>query len=138
MPEIGFLGQFYLPFTAGKDYKPETTGVDVILALEHTLSKSSSIGYNFGAAWMDDSSEALFIYSIAYGLEITEKLGAFVELYGDFSQNNRANHYWDAGLTYLISNNLQLDASVGTSITKGQDLFLNAGISYRIPKRTIN
>ncbi len=138
MPEIGFLGHLYLPFTAGTDYRPETTGVEFLFAFEHSLNENSNIGYNLGAAWMDDSPEASYIYSVSYGLDITDKLRAFVELYGDLPENSRSNHYWDSGLTYLISNNVQLDASVGTSITKGQDIFINAGVSFRIPKKMTN
>lgn len=133
-PEIGFLGHLYFPFSAGTDYKPETTGVDFRFSFAHTLSEASSLSYNLGAAWGNDSSEANYEYTLAYGYGITEKLGAYVELYGDFPENSAANHLWDAGLTYLVSNNVQLDATVGASITKGQDILLSTGISFRIPK----
>ena len=132
-PEIGLLGHLYLPVTASQDYKPETTGVDFRFAFAHTLSDNSSLSYNLGAAWGGDSSEASYVYTIAFGQGITDKLGAYAELYGDLPENNKANHLWDAGLTYLINNNLQLDATVGSSITKGQDLLLSAGLSFRIP-----
>ena len=135
-PEIGFLGHLYLPFTASKDYKPETTGVDFRLAFAHTLSDTSSLSYNVGAAWGDDSSEASYVYTIAYGQGITEKLSAYAELYGDMPENNSSNHYWDAGLTYLLSDNVQLDATVGTSITEGQDVLLSAGVSFWLPTNT--
>lgn len=134
MPEIGFLGHLYLPFTAGSDYKPETTGVDFRFSFAHSLSENSSLSYNLGAEWGDDSPEAAYVYTIAYGHGITDKLGAYAELYGDFPENSKANHLWDAGFTYLLSNNVQLDATVGTGITKGQDLLLSAGISFRLPK----
>lgn len=133
-PEIGFLGHLYLPFTASTDYRPETTGVDFRFAFAHSLSENSSLSYNLGAEWGDDSPEASYVYTIAYGHGITDKLGAYAELYGDFPENSKANHLWDAGLTYLLSNNVQLDATVGSSITKGQDLLLSAGISFRLPK----
>ncbi|WAC01178.1 transporter [Lacinutrix neustonica] len=50
-----------------------------------------------------------------------------------YRENNKANHLWDAGITYLISNNIQLDATVGTSITTGQDILISTGVSFRIP-----
>jgi len=133
LPEIGLLGHIYLPFTAGSDYKPDSTGVDFRFAFAHTLSKNSSLSYNIGAAWGNDSPEASYVYTIAFGQSITSKLGAYAELYGDLPENNKANHLWDAGLTYLINNNVQLDATVGSSITKGQDILLSAGVSFRIP-----
>jgi len=137
-PEIGFLGHIYLPFAASNDYKPETTGVDFIFAFAHTLSDTASLSYNIGAAWRDDSSEASYVYTIAYGHSISDKLGAYVELYGDMPENSSPNHFWDAGVTYLLSDNVQLDATVGSSITEGQDLLLSAGVSFRLPTKVNN
>jgi hypothetical protein len=131
-PEIGLLGHLYLPFTAGSDYKPETTGIDFRFSFAHTISETSSLSYNIGAQWRDDSPEAAYVYTLAYGLALNDKLGTYAELYGDLPENNKANHFWDAGLTYLISNNVQLDATVGSSITEGQDILLSTGISFRL------
>lgn len=135
MPELGFLGHLYLPFTASSDYKPKTTGVEFIFSFAHTLIETSSLSYNLGANWTDDSPEASYLYSLSYGYRVTDKLGAYAEIYGDIPENSQAAHFWDAGLTYLASNNVQLDATVGTSVTKGQDLLLSAGISFRIPSK---
>ena len=132
MPEIAFIGHIFPLFTSAKDYRPETTGVDFKFSLSHTLSEKSSIGYNIGAQWGDDSSEAAAIYTVAYGYSFTDKFGAYAELYGDLPEDNKANHYWDAGFTYLVSNNLQLDTYFGTSITKGQDILIGLGASFRI------
>ncbi len=133
LPEIGIIGHLFLPFTAAKDFKPETTGVDFRFSFTHTLSEKSSLSYNLGAEWGNDSPEAAYIYTIAYGYSITDALGMYAELYGDFPEDNKANHLWDAGLTYLLNNNIQLDATVGSGITKGQNLLLSAGISFRLP-----
>ncbi len=134
LPEIGLLGHIFLPFTASTDYRPETTAVDFRLSLAHTLSEKSSIGYNIGAQWGNDSPEAAYIYTLSYGYSIAKAFGAYVEVYGDLPEDSKANHFWDAGLTFSIKNNLQLDATLGSSITKGQDILLSAGVSYRIPK----
>ena len=135
IPEIGFLSHLYLPFTAGNDYKPENTAVDFRFSFAHTLNEKSSLSYNLGAQWGDDSPEAAYVYTLSYGHGITDKLGAYVELYGDLPENNKANHLWDAGFTYLLSNNVQLDATMGSSITKGQDILLSGGISFRLPTK---
>lgn len=132
-PEIALMGHVYLPFTAGTDYKPQTTGVDFRFSLGHTLSERSVLGYNLGAAWGDDSSEAAFVYTLVYGYAVTKDFGLYAELYGDTPENSKANHFWDAGMVYVVSNNFQLDATIGTSITKGQDLLLSFGFSFRLP-----
>ncbi len=134
LPEIGFLAHLYLPFSAGTDFRPETTGADFRLSFAHTLSKKSSLAYNIGAAWGDDSSEVAYVYTLVYGYSITDNLGVYAELYGDFPEDNKANHLWDAGLTYLLSDSIQLDATVGSGISEGQNLLLSAGASVRLPK----
>ncbi|MBT8288316.1 MAG: transporter [Bacteroidia bacterium] len=135
-PQIGLIGHVNLPFTAGKDYKPETTSVDFRFAFSHTLSESTNLSYNIGAAWEGDNPEAAMIYTIAYGFGIINRLGGYVELYGDLPENSSANHLWDAGFTYLVSDSFQLDATVGTSLTEGQDILLSAGASFRIPLKS--
>lgn len=134
LPTIGLIGHLFLPFTASDDFKPQNTSVDFRFAFDHTLSDSSSLAYNLGAQWEADSLGAAYIYTLAYGYSITDSFGLYAELYGDLPENNRSNHFWDAGVTYLILPNLQLDATIGTSITKGQDLLLSGGFSYRIFK----
>ncbi|WP_186991129.1 transporter [Constantimarinum furrinae] len=134
MPEIGLLGHFMFPFTAASDYRPETTAVDFRFSFAHTVSENSSIAYNLGAQWGDDSPEAAYVYTLVYGYSITDKFGVYAEVYGDLPEDSRANHFWDAGFTYLLQPNLQLDATIGRSFTEGQDILLSAGVSFRIPK----
>lgn len=134
-PEVALIGHMFPIFSAAQDYRPEYTSIDFRFSLSHTLSEKSSLAYNIGAEWGNDSPEAAPIYTIAYGYSITDKFGMYVEAYGDFPEDNKANHYWDAGFTYLVSNDLQLDTYFGTSITKGQDLLLGVGLSYRVLKK---
>jgi hypothetical protein len=131
-PEVALIGHIYPIFSASNDYRPEYTSVDFRLSLSHTLSEKSSLGYNIGAEWKNDSPEAAAIYTLAYGYSVTDKFGMYTELYGDLPEDSSANHYWDAGITYLASNDLQFDAYVGASITQGQDLLLGIGLSYRV------
>lgn len=134
LPNIGLLVHLMLPFTAGKDYRPDNTGVDFRLAFAHTLTERSGIAYNLGAQWGDASSDVEYVYTLAYGYSLLEKLGIYAEIYGDFTKVDNPDHLWDAGLTYLICDNMQMDATIGKSFTKGQDILLSAGFSIRIPK----
>ncbi|EDP70979.1 hypothetical protein FBALC1_00807 [Flavobacteriales bacterium ALC-1] len=135
MPEIALIGHVFPIFSASADFRPETTGVDFRFSLSHTLSEKSSLGYNIGAQWGNDSPEAAGIYTLAYGYSLSDKFGFYAELYGDLPEDNSANHYWDAGFTYLASNDLQFDVYFGTSITEGQDLLLGMGLSYRMKRK---
>lgn len=134
-PEIALIGHLFLPFTASSAFKPEFTSADFRFAFNHTLNEKSGIAYNIGGQYGGDSPELAYIYTLSYGYAITDKLGAYVEVYGDLPEDNSANHFWDAGLTYAIAPLVQLDATVGQSITSGQDILLSAGISFRIDKK---
>tara|TARA_R110002020_G_scaffold259768_2_gene473849 strand:- start:201438 stop:202208 length:771 start_codon:yes stop_codon:yes gene_type:complete len=132
LPKMAILSHLYLPFTANSDFKPETTGIDLRFAFAHTLSEKSALGYNLGAEWVDDSGSAAYIYTLSYGYSLTDNLALYAEIYGDFPENNTANHSWDAGITYLINNNFQLDATVGSGFNTHQSILLSTGFSYRI------
>ena len=135
LPEIAFIGHVNFHSLASQDYKTKSTSSDFRFSFEHTLSEKSSLGYNLGMAWDGNITTAIYIYTLAYGYSFTDKIGGFVELYGDMYEDSNFDHLWDAGFTYLLNDNIQLDISGGTGITKNtQDLFLSTGISFRIPE----
>lgn len=135
LPKIAFLSHINFPFFASQDFKPKSTGIDFRFSFAHTLNKKSSFGYNVGMLWDGDITTANYLYTITYGFSIADNVGTFLEIYGNLPEDSHFNHFWDAGFTYLINDNIQLDISGGTGITKNvQDLFLSAGISLRLPK----
>ncbi len=138
--DFGFLGHLYLPFTSStpedmssgdSEVMPQTTGADFRFSVGHELSDSSGLAYNLGGQWAGDGSGMAFVYTLAYGYSLSERIRAYIELYGDAPELSSANHYWDAGFTYIAGWNLQYDLTFGRSITDGQDLLLSAGLSYK-------
>lgn len=80
-------------------------------------------------------------YTLAYGLSITDKFGFFIENYGalyiDLVASNQFDTYFDAGFSYLVNNDVQLDVlgGYGTNwVDNGQldSYFVSAGVSWRI------
>ncbi len=110
-------------------------------AFGHTLPKGVSLGYNAGVAWAteqdatgDRDTLSRFEYTVALGYDITERWGAFVELFGDvgLSDSGGAAHSLDGGVTYLVRENLQLDAAAGVGLSdEADDWFITAGVSWR-------
>jgi len=134
--DFGFLGHVYLPFSTSTPQginpsDPKTTGADFRFSVGHELSDRAGLAYNFGGQWAGDGSGMAFVYTLAYGYSLSEHIGAYIEVYGDAPELASANHYWDAGFTYLVGWNLQYDVTIGRSITHGQDLLLSAGLSYK-------
>ncbi len=90
----------------------------------------SGVLYSVNGNKLDDVTSGLSPLLVGLKLDVAEENGAFPE-------DSTANHYWDGGFTYLASKNLQFDVYGGTSISKGQDILLGMGLSYRI-KNTKN
>lgn len=133
-PEIAFLGGLVFPFTADEYFKPEYTAADIRFAFSHTISERFSLGYNLGAEWDGNSPITGYFYSMALGIGITEKFGAFTESFGVFQEEGEAEHFFDTGFTYLVLSNLQLDVSGGIRLSEiAADNFIGFGITYRIP-----
>ena len=131
-PEIAFLGGLILPFTAKDDFKPEHTAANIRFSLSHTLSDRFSIGYNLGAEWDGETAIPGYFYSLALGIGISDKLGMFVESYGLVFEEGDAEHKMDAGLTYLVTPNFQLDISGGLGLNEETiDNFISLGLTYR-------
>ena len=82
-----------------------------------------------------------FVYSAALGVGLTERLGAFAELFGAEPLDSPPGEpsdsavSADAGLTWLVRPNVQLDLSAGGGLTDAtEDWFVGAGISVRWPR----
>lgn len=134
LPKIGFLGGVFLPFTASDEFKPENTGGDFRLAFSHTLSERLDFSYNLGISWDGEAPHAIYIYSAALGYALSEKISAFVEIFGDLPEGNEAEHFFDTGITYLISDQLQIDLAGGTGLNTAKYFFIGAGVSIRLPE----
>lgn len=133
IPEIAFLGGISLPFTAHQEFRALHPGAIMRFAFSHTISDRFSFGYNLGAAWEAETGPGYF-YTAALGIGLTEKLGMFLEGFGIFSPESDNEHLADAGFTWLILPNLQIDLSGGIGLNEAAgDYFLSAGLSYRIP-----
>jgi hypothetical protein len=67
---------------------------------------------------------------------LTYRLSCFVEFFGDIptGSDERPANSFDGGLTFLMADNLQLDASSGAGLSDGaDDWFLAVGLSVRFP-----
>ncbi len=133
LPEFAFLGGMILPFTADKAFKPEYSGGNMRLAFSHILSDRFSLGYNFGAEWNGETVIPEYFYSLALGIGVTDALGVFLESYGTIPEKGDDAHLLDAGFTYLLLPNFQLDLSGGIGLNDAApENYISFGLTYRI------
>ena len=133
IPEIALLGGLALPFTASEDFKTDYTAGNIRFAFSYTLSDRFSLGYNLGVLWNGQTAIPDYFYSISLGVGITDKIGMFVESYGFIPKAGKATNLLDAGFTFLLLPNFQLDASGGIGLENNIGYFISAGLTYRLP-----
>ncbi|MFZ1323222.1 MAG: transporter [Ignavibacteria bacterium] len=108
----------------------------IVFCFQNIVSDNFSLGYNAGLNLQDWFGEGDgFFLSLSGSYSFSEKVLAFGELFSS------TNFYYlvpniggDLGVTYLVSNNIQLDLSGGASLENiKDDYFFSTGFSIRIP-----
>ncbi|WP_210465178.1 transporter [Rufibacter roseolus] len=134
IPEISLLGHLTLP-SGSSEFRPTYVAPDFRLSLSHTLTNSLCLGYNLGYHWDGGTPEGTGIYTLSLAADISERSGAYVEVFGDKPEKGSWCHSADAGFTFSPRYNIQLDVSMAVGITSASpDYYLNAGLSFRIPR----
>ncbi len=133
LPVLSFIGHLSIPSTASANFKTTWYAPSFRFTMQHTLSKKMSLGYNVGAEWNGETPEPAFIYTLTTGYSLSEKFGAYIELYGFLIQKSTADHRVDGGLTYLLKNNMLIDISGGFGISKyAPEYYIATGFSVRL------
>jgi hypothetical protein len=95
----------------------------------------ASVGANAGWFWSVADDERLHgtVGSLTVGLPLGERGGLFLETYGIAVEGAGGEEaYADAGVTRLLSDDLQLDARVGVGLGgEAADWYVGAGVSRR-------
>ena len=125
-PKVQFaiLSHLKLP----KDNKDQLGFLNRI-SIAHRIGQNTSLGYNFGYNHFHQG-DGNFIYTIAIGQSLTEKLSIYIEPYGSVYTANAPFSNFDYGLAYLINSNLQVDLSFGLGLNNTMS-YQSLGISWR-------
>jgi len=139
-PELALMGGLSLP-TGAEGFSSDGVDPSFLLSLAYELSPRLSFGSNIGAAWESSpgqpDQEVFVIYSLVLGVGLTERLSGFLELFGNRSTMgvNDPDVSVDGGLTFLLTNVIQLDAYAGRGLWgRADDLFIGSGLSFRLPR----
>ncbi len=134
VPKTSFLGHVSLPGIASKQFRQTFFAPSLRLLFQHSIQDRFAVGYNVGAEWDGESPRPDFIYTFSLSANVIGGLGIFGEVYGSVPQQREddADLRLDGGLTYLISNDVQVDISGGIGITdNAPEKFVAIGLSYR-------
>lgn len=127
IPTTSIIAHLSVPdFRTNKIFAPSFR-----FTMQHTLSDKMTIGYNLGSEWSSENLESTIIYTLAWGISLTQRLGSYIELYGFYPQNEKSIHKTDGGFTFLIKPNFMIDISSGVSFSEIQNYYTSLGLSFR-------
>lgn len=142
--KINFLGNDGGPFalglitdvtfaTAARDLGVDRTSGLVLLPWTIELPGKWTLGSMTGAEWRRSASDdsLVWINSASFGHDITESVGGYLELTSEAGDGPHIATF-DAGLTFQINPNFQLDCGVNLGISQAaDDLVVFAGFARR-------
>ena len=130
--EIAFLSHLIIP-TAKNALTLDEIGSINKLSIGHDIGDVFGLGYNIGYDNYGFGSGNL-TYSLALGLSISDKVSFYIEPYGALVELEYHESNFDAGFTYLVQDNLQLDVSAGTGLNHNMN-YVSIGCSINIAKK---
>jgi len=139
LPEMALITSMSVP-TGSPAFTSQHVepGVDLIYAWQ--LNQIVSVAASTQGYADIDTSGKYFLemaQSCSVNYTLNSQLSAFTEwfvLIPSGARTARTEHYFDAGFTFLINNNVQLDWSAGVGLSEGaSDFFAGAGLSVRFP-----
>lgn len=129
--EVAFLTHLIIP-TGSTELSSGKYGTVNKISVSHVVSDNVGIGYNLGYNYLGVGSGDL-TYSLVFGIGVNEKVSVYVEPYGEITDFKEFVSYIDAGFTYLVKENFQLDFSFGSGINKRMN-FVSTGFSWLIER----
>jgi hypothetical protein len=119
-PAIALVVDQGLPI-GGDEVTERAWETEAVLAFNWELSERWSVGANLLGGRPKDGSERFTqtAWSVTTETSLTEKTGAYVEVYG-FNREEvggSSTQYANTGITYRIAKDLQLDARVGAGFS---------------------
>jgi len=128
--EIAFLSHVIVP-TANNEVSTNAVGIINKLAISHVVNNTIGVGYNIGFDYVEKQST--LTYAVAIGFSLSETLSFYIEPYGSWDGSDIFESNFDAGFTYLLNKNFQLDVSYGLGMNNDMN-YVSAGFSWRIPE----
>lgn len=127
--EIAFLTHLVIP-TGTEALSNGEFGTINKVSISHELNDNIELGYNLGYDYFGQGA-GNFTYSIALGIGVNEKVGIYVEPFGELTNFEDFILNFDAGFTYLANDNLQYDFSFGTGLNQEMN-YISIGLSWLI------
>ena len=132
IPKTSFIFHLGLPTLASKPFRADHLAPSFRLTMQHTLSHTIGLGYNFGVAWDGFSTTPAWLYTLTSGFNLGEKWYAYLEAFGFAHNEEKPQHSLDGGIAYYISPDMKVDVSGGFGISgAAPGNYVAVGVSFR-------
>lgn len=135
LPSIGALAEVGVPSLASGDFFVDGIPFEFRTLFNHNITSRFSLQYNFGVAWNETNNQKdnkQWMYTISPTYKITDQFHLFIEEYAFLRNGTGAEHYFDGGVQYFISNDFVIDLCSGVGLSDiSSDYFVEGGLSYR-------
>ncbi len=125
--EIAFLSHLVMP-TGTTEISGDTFGTINKISIAHELGGNLGLGYNLGYNYLGEGNGDL-TYSVALGVGVNDRVGLYIEPYGELQNCEDFLLNVDAGITYLANEDLQFDFSFGTGTEETMN-YVSVGFSW--------
>lgn len=141
-PQTAVLADTTAP-TGKAPFSSERFDPSIRLACSHTLTETLGLGYNLAGIWSseadaagDRDTTASIAYTVVLGIALSERAGTFIEFFGETpTDEGKPANSFDAGVTYLIPHNFQIDVLGGVALSDvADDWFVGGGLVWRLPQ----
>ena len=129
--EVAFISHLLVP-TGTEGVSIGNFGTLNRLAVSQEINETLGLGYNLGYNYFGRGS-GMLTYSAVLGVGVNDKVAIYIEPYGKLIDMEEFVLNFDAGLTYLVKDNLQLDFSFGTGLTHRMN-YISLGCCWKIMK----
>lgn len=108
-----------------------------LLAFDWAVGSRFGVGANLGGSYAisgDDDRFTQAFASVSAGMSVTDRLGTYLEWYGfsEEEENGPSTHYVNGGISFLINDDLIVDAKIGTGLNDADpDWFAGVGGAVR-------
>lgn len=125
--EMALLSHLILP-VGSEGLSNEKIGTINKLSLSHEINDNMWLGYNIGYDYFGIGNGNL-TYSIALGIMVNEKVGVYLEPFGEVTNFNDIVLNYDTGFTFLMHQRFQFDFSFGSGLTQRMN-YISLGFSW--------
>ncbi|MFT6716504.1 MAG: hypothetical protein ACJA0Q_001146 [Saprospiraceae bacterium] len=130
--KVAWIGHMSIP-TGSRGISSELYSGISSLAISHVLAENINFSYNLGFNYYPTKNGDI-TYSAALGVAVNDKVSFFIEPYGQYTRLQTYEASFDAGLTYLLKSNVQMDFSYGSGLNHKMN-FLSIGFSWNTAKK---